>query len=356
MRSSLKSVPTSAEVARRAGVSRTTVSFVLNGVDDKGISKATRERVLQASRELGYQPNAAARSLAGGATGTVALVIPRATHLYVDAYLGRLAASINEECHRQQLRMLIEASEEEGRAAGAFVDLVRTRRIDGLIVINPNEEGQAHLGDIVDAGIPMVVFGAGLPDESRYHSVGSNTSDAAGLAVGHLIGLGHREIAFVNFAPAGFLAGSERERGWRRAMADHGLPVNPAWCAHADISADSGYRATQELLARGVRFTALFAGNDTVAFGALRALREAGLKVPQDVAVVGYDDIPLAAYAEPALTTVRTDPIGLGRDAMRILVGLLQGEDVHLGERQEQAPALVVRASCGAGVGPATSP
>lgn len=347
MARSLKSLPTSAEVARHAGVSRTTVSFVLNGVDNRGISAATRERVLQSAQLLGYQPNAAAKSLAGGGTGTVALVIPHAAHLYVDAYLGRLAASINEACHRQQLRMLIESSDGDGREPGGFVDLVRSRRIDGLIVINPNEQGQAHLTQIVEAGIPMVVFGSGLPDEARYHSVGSDTAQATQEAVEHLIALGHREIAFVNFAPPEFLAGRERERGWRQALERHRLPIDPAWCTHADISADSGYRATQNLLARGRRFTALFAGNDTIAFGVLRALHEAGLRVPEDVAVVAYDDIPLAEFAQPPLTTVRTDPIGSGRDAMNLLVRLMRGEPLPLPMLYEQPPVLIVRDSCG---------
>lgn len=348
MAASLRSPPTSSEVARLAGVSRTTVSFVLNGVRNQGISEATRERVLAAARELGYEPNAAARTLAGGGTGTVALVIPRAEHLYTDAYLGRLSASINQECHRHGLKMLIESSDEEGRDPGAFVDLVRSRRIDGLIVVNPGADGRAHLPRIADAGIPMVVFGAGLPDADRYHTAGSDSGLSAKLAVHHLASLGHREIAFVNFAPPEFLAVNERERGWREAMAEHGLPIDPAWCAYADISAASGYRATQELLSRGTRFTALFAGNDTIAFGALRALREAGLRVPEDLALVGYDDIPLAEFANPPLTTVRSDPIGLGRDAMEMLMALLRGEGGRLEAPHERPAELVVRVSCGA--------
>jgi DNA-binding LacI/PurR family transcriptional regulator len=344
---SLKS-PTSSEVARRAGVSRTTVSFVLNNVRDRGISEATRDRVLAAARELGHEPNAAARSLAGGATGTVALVIPRAAHLYVDVFLGQLVASINQECHRHGLKMLIESTDDDGRDSGGFVDLVRSRRIDGLIVVNPSLDGRKHLGGIADAKIPMVVFGAGLPDVERYHTCGNDTSAAARLVVDHLVGLGHRSIAFVNFAQPEYLAVNERERGWREAMTFHGIAIDPKWAVNADISAASGYRATQELLARGVSFTALFAGNDTIAFGAMRALREAGLRIPQDVALVGYDDIPMAEFASPPLTTVRTDTIGLGRDAMNMLLGLLRRDADIPTMRHEQPVELVVRASCGA--------
>lgn len=347
MSASLKS-PTSSEVARRAGVSRTTVSFVLNNVRDQGISEATRERVLSAARELGYEPNAAARTLAGGATGTVALVIPKAAHLYVDVFLAQLVASINQECHRHGLKMLIESTDEEGREPGAFLDLVRSRRIDGLIVANPSLAGRMHLHRIADAGIPLVVLGAGLPDVERYHTCGNDTSAAAKLVVNHLFDLGHRQIAFINFAQAEYLAVNERERGWREAMEGHGIHIDARWAVHADISAASGYRATQELLARGAPFTALFAGNDTIAFGVMRALREAGLRIPQDVALVGYDDIPMAEFASPPLTTVRTDSAGLGRDAMNMLLSLLRGEAPGQILRQEQAVELVVRASCGA--------
>ncbi|MEO8154330.1 MAG: LacI family DNA-binding transcriptional regulator [Rhizobacter sp.] len=348
MASSLKSPPTSSEVARRAGVSRTTVSFVLNDVRDQGISEATRERVLAAARELSYEPNAAARTLARGSTGTVALVIPKAAHLYVDAFLAQLAASINQECHRQGLKMLIESSDDDGQAPGGFVDLVRSRRIDGLMVANPSLAGRENLVRIAEAGIPMVVFGAGLPEVEHCHTTGNDTSGSAQVAVRHLIGLGHREIAFVNFAQPEYLEVNARERGWREAMAAAGLPIDPAWLAYADISAASGYVATRALLARGVRFTALFAGNDTIAFGAIRALHEAGLRVPHDIALVGFDDIPLAQFAVPALTTVRMDPIGLGRDAMAMLTALLRGEATEAAMRHEQPVELVIRESCGA--------
>jgi DNA-binding LacI/PurR family transcriptional regulator len=348
MAASLKSPPTSSEVARHAGVSRTTVSFVLNNVRNQGISEATRERVLAAARELGYEPNAAARTLAGGGTGTVALVIPKAAHLYVDVFLGQLAASINQECHRHGLKMLIESSDDEGRDPGAFVDLVRSRSIDGLIVVNPSLPRHEHLARIADAGIPMIVFGAGLPDVERYHTTGNDTSVAAKLAVNHLVSLGHRAIGFVNFAPPEYLAVNERERGWREALAENGIPADPALAVYADISAASGYRATKELLARGAAFTALFAGNDTIAFGVLRALNEAGLRVPHDIALVGYDDIPLAEFASPPLTTVRSDPIGHGRDAMQLLLALMRGEAGAPLVKHELPVELVIRESCGA--------
>jgi len=337
----------SAEVARRAGVSRTTVSFVLNDVRDRGISEATRERVLAVAREIGYEPNAAARTLAGGGTRTVALVVPQVAHLHVDAFLAQLVASVNEACHRHGLRLLIESTEGEGREPGGFLQLVRSRSIDGLIVANLRTAEIEHLHRLRDSGVPLVVFGCNLPAAAGFVTMGDDTWRSAQLAVRHLLALGHRRVGLVNFAPTTYHSAAQRERGWRQALKDHGIAADKRWIVHGDISAQSGYEATRELLARDAGITALLAGNDTIAFGVLRALREAGLRVPQDMALVGYDDIPLAPFASPPLTSVRTDPVGHGRLAVQLLRAQMAHAD---GERAAAlpAPALVVRESCGA--------
>lgn len=337
--------PTSAEVARLAGVSRTTVSFVLNGVADQGISASTQDKVRAVARAIGYEPNAAARSLVRGATNTVALVLPQTSHLYVDAFLAQFLASVNEECHQLGLKLLIESMEGGGREPGGFVQLVRSRRIDGLIVVNPRADELGPLRRLRDQRIPLV---AELPDGLPHETVGRDSATSAQLPVQHLLDLGHRRIAFVNFARAEYAAVNAREQGWRTALESRGVKVNPRLIAHADISAESGHAATRDLLARRVKFSALFAGNDTIAFGALRALREAGLRVPQDVAVVGYDDIPLAAFAAPPLTTVRTDPVGHGRRAVHLLMAQLRPQKPAAPIEAAEPPRLVIRESCGA--------
>lgn len=344
-----KSPPTSSEVARRAGVSRTTVSFVLNNVLDQGISDATRERVLATAREMGYEPNAAARTLARGTAGTVGLVVPKASHLYVDSFLGQLVATINEACHRHGLKLLIESTEDEGREPGGFVNLVSSRRIDGLIVVNLRTADQEHLKRLRDAGVPLVVLGSGVPDFQGYCTTGHDTGKSAQTAVNHLLGLGHRRIAYVSFAQPEYHSVHQREQGWRDALSAQGIDADPSWVEYADISAHSGYLATQRLLARGARrFTALFAGNDMIAFGVIKALNEAGLRIPEDIALMGYDDIPLAAFATPALSTVRSDPIGHGQDAMELLLAQLQHRAESVPLHTERESELVIRVSCGA--------
>ncbi len=340
--------PTSAEVARQAGVSRTTVSFVLNGVLNRGISEATRERVLTVARAMGYQPNAAARSLASGQTGTVGVVIPKAAHLYVDAFLAQLVATVNEQCHALGLKMLIETTDDEGREPGGFVNLVRGRSIDGLIVANLRTSEHAHLDKITEAGIPLVVLTSRPHELPHVATVLSDTASAACTAVQHLIALGHQKIAFISFAQPEYESVHERELGWQRALEQAHLVADPKLVEYADISAQSGYEAAQRLLAKGVPFTALFAGNDTIAFGALRALREAGLRVPHDVAVVGYDDIPMAAYAHPTLTTMHSDPIGQAQLALQLLMAQINADTNAEPVALEVTPQLVIRDSCGA--------
>jgi LacI family transcriptional regulator len=208
-------------------------------------------------------------------------------------------ASINEECHACGLKLLLGSTEDGLREPGSFLQLVRSRSIDGLIVAHLRTSEHAHLRQLSDGGIPLVVLGCDGPDMECYHLLGDDTSLSAKLAVNHLIRLGHREMAFVNCAQPEHQSVNNRERGWRQALIEHGIELKPDWISYADISARSGFEATRELLSRHsskTRFTALFAGNDTIAFGAIRALHEAGLRVPHDVAVVGYDDIPLAAY------------------------------------------------------------
>jgi len=338
--------PTSAEVAERAGVSRTTVSFVLNDVRSMNISEATRLKVLEAARDLGYEPHAGARSLAGGSTGTVAVLIPRSDHLHVDAFLPRLLSAVNDRCHVYGYKVLLEAADDQGKAPGAFMNLARGKRVDGLVIANMRVAERPFVEQLHADGFPIVVSGNGV---DAFHTRSGESDDIvqARLVTQHLLALGHKRIAHVAFAAPEFEVVVLRRTGFEQALRDAGIKPDPALMAYADISAQSGYLEVRAMLERGASFTALFAGNDTIAFGALRALLEAGLRVPQDVAVVGYDDIPLAPFAAPALTTMLTDPIARGHDA----VDMLHGQMTGVPYRRQTKPyltRLVVRESCGA--------
>jgi LacI family transcriptional regulator len=338
--------PTSAAVAERAGVSRTTVSFVLNDVRSMNISEATRLKVLEAARELGYEPHAGARSLAGGITGTLAVLIPRSDHLHVDAFLPRLLSAVNDRCHVYGYKVLLEAADDQGKAPGAFMNLARGKRVDGLVIANMRAAERPFVEMLHADGFPVVVPGNGV-DAFHTRSGGSDDIVQARLITQHLLALGHQRIAHVAFAAAEFEVVTLRRTGYEQALRGSGIEPDPSLVAYGDVSAQSGYIAVRAMLERRATFTALFAGNDTIAFGAMRALLEAGLRVPQDVAVVGYDDIPLAPFAAPALTTMLTDPIARGHEA----VDMLHGQMTGVPYRRQTKPylaRLVVRESCGA--------
>jgi DNA-binding LacI/PurR family transcriptional regulator len=199
----------------------------------------------------------------------------------------------------------------------------------------------------------MVVLAGGQAGMERFQTIGNDTMLSAQIVVDHLLNLGHQRVAYVSFAPPEYDVVNGREAGWRNALRKRGIEPDPTWVEYGDISAQSGYEATRRLIARGGKFSALFAGNDTIAFGAIRALREAGLRVPQDVALVGYDDIPLAAFATPPLTTMRSDPISHGRDAMQLLWSQLNPDANIPKPQHERSAQLVIRESCGAQPKPA---
>ena len=340
-----RSRATGDEVALRAGVSRTTVSFVLNDIRDKGISEATRQRVLDVASDLGYQPNAAARSLAGGSTGSIAVVIACADHLHFDAYLPRLLCAINDHCHGYGYKVLIESADEQLKRPGAFIDLVRSRSIDGLIVANMRTVDGRYVRQLHAQGFPVVVPGNG--SEAFFSRCASNCDESAAYAATkHLIDLGHKRIAHLPFSSDVFDVVMQRRAGYQRALSENGISPDPNLVSYANISAESGYVAMRELLQRKEEFTAVFAGNDTIAFGAMQALDEAGRDLPGDVAVVGYDDLPLAAFVRPSLTTMRTDPVLQGQEAVDMLMARISGQAYSRPETGYE-PRLVVRKSCG---------
>jgi DNA-binding LacI/PurR family transcriptional regulator len=198
---------------------------------------------------------------------------------------------------------------------------------------------------LVDSRFPVILFGSiGHP---RENSVRSGTERAAELATRHLLELGHRRVAHITYAPKRYTGPMERLRAFRRALEKAEVRFDERLLAYGDFSAESGYRAMREILGRRRRFTALFAGNDTIAVGAMAALREAGLLVPHDVAVVGFDDLPIASYSQPPLTTVNTEPIIQGEQAALAAFKLLEGHRV--GARTcKLSLKLVIRESCGA--------
>jgi LacI family transcriptional regulator len=315
---------TIADVARRGGVSKGTVSRALNGYAD--VSATTRDRIVAVARELGYEPDAPARSLR----------TRRA--LLVAAYLGRCG----DDASHPFFRPVLAGLSARLRAAGYGLmvvegtgDLRHVRRggLDGAVLMSVDADDPL-VGALAAAGIPCV--GVDVPLAAH---VAADHRGGTALAVRHLARLGHRRIAALAGSP-GTLAGRERLDGYRAGLDAAGLPFDPALVAVGDFSAASGEAGARALLPAGP--TAIVAASDLMAVGATRALLAAGLRVPEHVSVVGFDDLPLAALVQPALTTVRQDPGRIGAAAADAVLARIEGAP---GRRTTVPVELMVRAS-----------
>lgn len=331
--------PTSADVAAMAGVSRTTVSFVLNQRPDVKIPEETRRRVVDAAAQLGYQPNAPARQLAGGRSHIIALVLHQSPEQVAsDAVLAETLRGLSAAARAGGFRVMVELLAPDGPDA-SYSSLLRAQHADGLIVSGPRSDDPSLL-ELLRDGFPVVVQGS-LPDVSVQSVDVDNVAGARG-AVEHLLSLGHRRIACITNAPLVYTAAQERLAGYTEALVAADIECDPILITEADFDAPSGHVAMARLLAR-TTFDAAFVASDVVALGAIGALREAGKRVPDDISIVGFDDIPLAAYFDPPLTTVRLPAFELGQAAGRALVERLA--DRAIPHRTLLSTELMVRGS-----------
>lgn len=331
---------TARQVADLAGVSPTTVSFVLNDVKGSNISVETQARVRAAAESLGYAPSAAARSLVSGKTKTVGLVVCHAEHLLVDVFIPQLLFGLNQVARERGYRVLIEGIENVHRS-DAYGELVRARHIDGLVLLNPRSDDQG-LESLLTSDFPTVSLGK-IPGFDTYRVY---TNDRVGmhLVAAHLADLGHTKVGHVTFSPRLFFATEGRLKGMQEGLAEHGVALPESHIEEGNYSAESGYHAANRLLDRHPDLTAIACGNDTVAIGVLLAVQERGLRVPEDVAVAGFDDIPTARWLTPPLTTVRSDAAQSGRLSMGMLADLMEGRTPE--ERHVHLPeTLLVRRS-----------
>ncbi|MDO3684698.1 LacI family DNA-binding transcriptional regulator [Micromonospora sp. C28ISP2-4] len=314
--------PTLEAVARLAGVSRATVSRVVNG--STTVAEPIRQAVRRAVEELGYVPNLAARSLVTQRTDSVALVLPEAaTRVFSDdqVFPGIIRGAAQElEAADKQLVLMLAGSP----AGHERVERYTTgRHVDGVLFASLHGEDPLP-GRLARLGIPVVCSGRPL-DGVDVPYVDVDHTGGVSTAVQHLIASGRRRIATIA-GPQDMVAGIERLIGYRSAIGDAGLPE---LVAYGDFTRESGTAAMRELLAADPELDAVFAASDLMAHAALRTLREAGRRVPEDVAVVGFDDIETAAYTEPPLTTVRQPIVELGRSMTRQLLRIAAGEEVE---------------------------
>ena len=331
--------PTSFEVARRARVSRTTVSLVLNRVPGASISERTRARVLKAARDMGYVPHAMGKALASRKTRNigVAYSTDQASH----AFLQLVIEGLSQATRKRDQRLLVESFDERDRAR-KILELTRARHIDGLVMWGPRR-GDPVIAELVRDGFPLVMIGS--VEAEGVCAVDIDNRAAAKAMVDYLIGLGHRRIACITNAPTSYLSSADRLAGYRAALRGRRLKPEASLVRQGNFTAESGYETMRSILGAGRRLpTAVFVASDTVAFGAMMALRERHLRMPQDVSVAGFDDIPLAAFAEPPLTTMSFSGVQDGLRAGEILMDLLDGK-LRSGYRETIETRLVIRES-----------
>ena len=331
-------MPVMADVARAAGVSHQTVSRVLNG--HPNVRAETQARVLAAIDELGYRPNSSARALVTRRTGVIGVVAVDTAHYGPARTLTGIEHAARAAGYYLSVVTLTEASAGQVREA---MDHLARQSVEGYVVIAPQRSVLEGMPEWA-GGAPVVAVEGGEARELPVVCV--DQEGGARMAVRHLLELGHRTVGHVA-GPRDWLEAEARVAGWRGALEEAGAPVGEP--LFGDWRPRSGYELVRSLVERDALPTALFVANDQMAVGALRALAEAGVRVPDDVSVVGFDDVPEAAYYSPPLTTVAQDFTEVGRRGIGILLDLLDsGEPAAESAAREVVPArMVVRASCG---------
>jgi len=325
--------PTIRDVAQIAGVSHQTVSRVINHYEK--IRPETRRRVEEAIKKLGYHPSAIARSLTSAETRTFACISPNLTDF---TFASMIEGA--ETYARERGYFLISATAPDTEIFKELVDqLIKSRRAEGLLVINPYADKRYKF---LPEDVPVVLMGA-RPREEGLASVALDDFKGGYLATNHLVSLGHKQIVFI-CGPLEEDCVQDRIEGCKKALDEAGIAFDKLLTYPGDWSATSGQAAVNHFLNEGIEFSAIFALNDRMAAGAIHLLQNMGKKVPEDVSVVGFDDMPLASYFNPSITTIRQNIPVLGENAVRLLIS--RKEDPH--ERIQQilfSPELVVRNS-----------
>ena len=329
------------DIARQAGVSRSTVSRVVN--NQPNVSPQVRKNVLKTIRNTGYHPNAAARSLASQRSWMLGLVLPRNTSsFFTDPYFPHLTQGIAYACnnHNYTLSLFLVGNEEDEKKISPRIS--RRGLLDGILV-QSGQEGDKMLDQLTRSSVPVVVLGRPFEvDGVSYIDV--DNINAAKKATQHLISLGYQRIGMITGAKTSTVSQDRRE-GFLKAFADIGNVPDLSLIAEGDFSENSGYLAMQRLLP--LKPEAVFAQSDIMAVGAARAVEEAGLKVPGDVALVGFDDIPVASLTKIKLTTVRQPITRFGIKAVELLIDLIE-KGTEPARRLILDTELIVRESCGA--------
>ncbi|NJN54825.1 MAG: LacI family transcriptional regulator [Anaerolineae bacterium] len=322
------------DVAHHAGVSHQTVSRVIN--DSERVSPETRARVEAAIATLDYRPNAIARYMARGRTATLACIAPNLTDYTFASIIDAAATAVREHGYF----LLSASAPDEETFQGLIDELVTSHRVEGLLVINPFADGRYQL---LPATFPTVFAGA-RPREEAANSVALDDVAAAKLATEHLLSLGHTQIGMIT-GPMVEDCAQDRYLGFEQVLQAAGLILDPALVREGNWQPTSGYEAFMHWQKQGQTPTAVFAQNDQMALGVLRAARDCGLQIPAQLSIIGVDDIPLASHFAPPLTTLRQEFARIGREAAQLLIQVVEQPDRAKEHLQIEAELIVRRST-----------
>jgi len=331
------------DVARLAGVSSATVSYVIND-GPRPVAEATRAKVLQAIEALGYRPNITAQNLRRQRTNTIGLVFTTIDRHLSHSYFVDLLTSIGEECAQQGFDLLLSPSSDRATELAIYERLVGGGRVDGIIFtgVRHNDNRIAYLKE---QEVPFVFLGRPENSEEVCY-VDVDGAQGTDEATQHLINQGWQRIAYIGL-PAELICADDRLAGYSRALVRNGMVYDPALAVNVPITEAAGYQAMTRFLALENPPDAIVASSDELALGVIDAAQKQGVVVGQNMAVIGFDDIPSAAYSHPPLTTIRQPMYRIGTQLSHMLIQIIRGDTPQ--ERQVVLPpTLVVRESCGA--------
>ncbi len=327
------------ELAEKLGLSPTTVSRVLNGKSKNfRISQETSRKVLDAAQKYHYSPNRIARGLKLERTETVGLIIPD----IANPYFGSIAKTIEVEARNSGYSIILCDSLDDEVTEAELLQLLAGRKVDGIIIA-PTGKSSRHVTEIQQQGIPVMVIDRYLPGTNLPFVTTDNHLGAL-MATEHFIEMGHRNIACIQ-GINGISANSERVKGYRDALQNHGIPVNESMILGTDFGEENGYIQTKKLLDLPTRPTAIFALSNLISLGTLRALKEAGLTVPEDISIVSFDEQPYSAFLACPMTTVEQPREEIGRLAFDFLLNIINKGLPTQTENLMLKPRLIFRES-----------
>lgn len=326
---------TISDVAKLANVSTATVSRVLS--NSGNVKKETTEKVLEAIQKLNYQPNVLARQLRKLETKTILVVVPDITN----TFFSKILRGIERVAIENDYEVLLGDTGNDVERERGYLDILRQKKADGMILLTARLE--SHLLEEMAGEFPVVLACEYL-EGSTIPTVSIDNISSARKATEYLINLGHRRIGFIS-GPLNVILGRDRLKGFRQAMEQHNIPIESFLVQEGDFSFESGYNMMMKFLALDQPPTAVFAANDEMAIGAIKAIKSKGLHVPDDISVVGFDDIKFASIYEPALTTISQPMFEIGKKAMELLIKLINKDQL---ERNQYIleDQLVIRETC----------